>query len=107
VSSGDLLLDLEQERSELRIGLHRRNGFSGNIVGREGTPPYQQEAGADRYQPPRQTRPIPAPPLCVRVAAKSARMELITKYELEHILVFRSRTFINDHDGGCEHYGRD
>ena len=34
-------------------------------------------------------------------------MELITKYELEHIVIFRSSTFINDHDGGCEHYGRD
>jgi hypothetical protein len=36
VSSGNLLLDLEQERPELRIGLHRRNGgrFSGKIVGR-------------------------------------------------------------------------
>jgi hypothetical protein len=46
-----LLLDLEQERPKFRVGLHRRNGrrFSGNIVGREGSAPDQQEAGADRY----------------------------------------------------------
>jgi hypothetical protein len=82
-----LLLDLEQERPELRIGLHRRNGgrFSRNIVGREGSDPYQQEAGADRYRPPRQARSIPAPPLGIRVAAKSATIGLLTKYELEHI----------------------
>jgi hypothetical protein len=97
VSSGNLLLDLEQQRLEFRVGLRRRNGrrFPKNIVGREGSASDQQEASVDCYQPPRQTRFITAPPLGVRVAAKSARIKLITKYGLAHILVFRSRTFIN------------
>ena len=95
MSSGNLLLDLEQQRLEFRVGLRRRRRFPKNIAGREGSASDQQEASVDCYQPPRQTRFITAPPLGVRVAAKSARIKLITKYGLAHILVFRSRTFIN------------
>ena len=87
MSYGDLLLDLQQERPKFLIDLHSRNGgrFSGNIVGGEGSAPYQQETGADRYWPPRRTRCTLAPPRQrVRGEAKLVRMEPITKHELEH-----------------------
>ena len=74
MSYGDLLLDLQQERPKFLIDLHSRNGgrFSGNIVGGEGSAPYQQETGADRYWPPRQTRCTLAPP----PAARSGRNKI-------------------------------
>ena len=60
--SGDLLLDLEQERPHILIGLNRRNGmrYFGDIGGRKGSAPQQQKPDADYYRGTSQTRSIPA-----------------------------------------------